>query len=80
MKSQLQIENEINKMIQIQEFDGNWNYSEYMVGMLNGLYAAKACITDITPTYRKIPDKLLVDLCKFCVKIGKYRVIFKMEK
>lgn len=80
MKSQLQRELELDKMINIQESDGNWNYSEYMVGMLNGLYAAKACITDITPDFRRIPDKLLVDLCKFCVNIGKYRVIFKIEK
>lgn len=45
----------------IQCSDGNWNYSEYMWGMANGLILAIANIDGKDPEYLDKPDQWLED-------------------
>lgn len=47
----------LQEMIKTQSTDGNWNYTPYMTGLLNGLLLAQSVITDDhEPEYRDVPD------------------------
>lgn len=48
---------ELDSIVGIQCSDGNWNTSEYMLGMANGLLLAQATMKDEEPAYKKRPDK-----------------------
>lgn len=52
----------ISDMIDIQCSDGNWNYSEYMLGLANGLIAAASCIDGTDPVYLDAPDVWMEDI------------------
>ena len=47
---------EIQSAIDIQCSDGNWNYSEYMMGMANGMIFVKSCLTGEEPEYLDGPE------------------------
>jgi len=47
---------EIQSAIDIQCSDGNWNYSEYMMGMANGMIFVKSCLTGEDPEYLDGPE------------------------
>src|ERR1035437_57045 len=53
---------QIEDLIKIQSYDGNWNYSEYMYGLLNGLICANATIDGKEAVFPKKPDKWLETL------------------
>jgi hypothetical protein len=46
---------DIDKAVDVQLTDGNWNYDPYMHGMANGLLFAQACLRDTTPEYLDAP-------------------------
>jgi len=47
--------NDLKNCVSIQCQNGNWNYSEYMRGMANGLILAYSIMTDTAPVYRDTP-------------------------
>lgn len=47
----------IDALIDIQKSDGNWNYSEYMMGMLNGMIMIKSVITGEDPEFYDKSDE-----------------------
>jgi hypothetical protein len=63
------IENRLKKLqniIDIQASTGNWDYDEYMFGLLNGLLMAKSIFDDQDPNFAEAPpmwiaDKTLLD-------------------
>lgn len=62
MKTAEQILAELDKIIAIQNSNGNWNFDAYMHGMANGLIMARSIITDEEPQFLKAPDQWLFDL------------------
>lgn len=52
---------ELQKMLEIQLNDGNWNYDEYMFGLANGLKKALGIIKDEKVELLEAPDKFVVD-------------------
>jgi hypothetical protein len=46
---------ELQNCVDIQCQNGNWNYSEYMRGMANGLILALTIMTETQPIYREVP-------------------------
>lgn len=46
----------INELRDVQGADGNWNYSEYMRGLYNGLELASATIEGREPAYKDAVD------------------------
>lgn len=51
----------LKDMIKIQSTDGNWNHSQYMHGMANGMILALALLEDKDPVFLHAPDKWLCD-------------------
>jgi hypothetical protein len=51
----------IQKMIDIQAIDGNWDHSPYMRGMLNGLLCAQSAVTGVEPVYVPPPKKYVCE-------------------
>lgn len=49
----------LQKVIDVQGSDGNWNFDSYMRGMYNGLALAKSIFTDTEPEYKSEPKKYL---------------------
>ena len=52
---------EVRKVHEIQGQPGNWDYSEYMQGMYNGLELALALLEGREPDYRQSPEQWLAD-------------------
>lgn len=46
----------INSLRDIQGSEGNWNYSEYMLGMFNGLELASATMEGRRPDFKEPPS------------------------
>ena len=57
----MSINEELDYVIKVQCSDGNWNYSEYMHGMANGLICARAILTGQEPIYLDAPKEWLCD-------------------
>lgn len=51
----------LNDLIKIQHSNGNWDYDEYIYGMLNGLICAKSVLTGEDAKYPARPKKWLKD-------------------
>jgi hypothetical protein len=51
----------LEELVKIQTTDGNWNYSEYMRGMANGLLVAVSVFTGKDPTFLNEPEQYLCD-------------------
>lgn len=53
------IEKELNEIIEVMKEDGNWNYSPYMLGLLNGLLLAESIMkrNKKDPEYYTEPEK-----------------------
>jgi hypothetical protein len=49
----------ISMMIDIQKQDGNWNYNEYLFGMLNGMLFIESIIKGVEPKFLDPPKKWL---------------------
>ena len=52
----------IKDLIKTQSQDGNWNYNEYMHGMVNGMIMIQAIIDGVEPVYLDAPDVWLKDV------------------
>lgn len=52
---------ELDKVLEIQTTDGNWNYDAYMHGMANGMIMARSCITGEDPHFLEAPAEWLCD-------------------
>lgn len=52
----------LREMVKVQCADENWNYSEYMHGMANGMILALSLFDDKHPAYLDRPEKWLCDL------------------
>lgn len=50
---------ELRKLVVIQGNDGNWNYSDYMRGMFNGMELMLAILEDREPKFRDAPEHYL---------------------
>ncbi len=48
---------ELKDVRDIQGYNGNWDYNEYMWGMYNGLELALAIMEDREPEYKSEPKK-----------------------
>jgi hypothetical protein len=46
---------QLQKLVEMQGRDGNWNYSEYMWGMFNGMEFALSIIEKREPKFRNQP-------------------------
>jgi len=60
-----EIEDRLKKLedlIKIQADDGNWNYNDYMYGLLNGMLLAQSVFDDKTPDYPDAPNQWISDL------------------
>jgi hypothetical protein len=53
------LQKSIQELIDIQCSDGNWNYSEYMQGLANGLILAMSCIREDEPQFKKAPEEYI---------------------
>lgn len=53
---------DLERFIATQCTDGNWNDSEYMFGLANGMIFALSVLTSETPKYLDRPDFFLTDL------------------
>jgi len=47
---------ELTALLKIQGQNGNWNSSEYMCGLYNGLELSLSTIEGRSPEYRKVPE------------------------
>lgn len=50
---------ELQKLIDVQCSDGNWNYDSYMHGMANGMILSLGVIEDVDPNFLEAPKKWL---------------------
>lgn len=48
---------DMNKTLDVQGCDGNWNYDEYMLGMYNGMELMMAFAERRKPVYKETPQK-----------------------
>jgi hypothetical protein len=48
---------ELKDLVKIQGRDGNWNYSEYMRGMFNGMEMMLAILEKREPNFRDEPKR-----------------------
>lgn len=55
---------ELQKMLDVQCANGNWNYDPYMHGMANGMIFSMSVLTGNEPEYIEAPEKWLCDLPK----------------
>lgn len=51
----------MKQVLDIQGYDGNWNYDEYMYGMYNGMEFMLSIAEEREPNYRKKPSEWVVD-------------------
>lgn len=51
----------LDDLISVQSDSGNWDYNEYMYGLLNGMLLAKAVLTDNNPPYPDRPGTWMQD-------------------
>lgn len=49
----------LREIVKTQSSPGNWNYSEYMRGLFNGLELALATMEDREPVYKEEPEQYL---------------------
>jgi predicted Ser/Thr protein kinase len=52
---------DLQDIINVQDSHGNWDYSPYMWGLLNGLIIARSLMTGSEPVFRDKPEKWLED-------------------
>ena len=52
----------LDDIIAVQADTGNWDYSEYMFGLLNGMLLARAVLSETNPDYPDRPDSWIQDL------------------
>ena len=50
---------ELKDIVKLQGRDGNWNYSEYMRGMFNGMELALAIVEKREPNLRDEPKRYI---------------------
>lgn len=50
---------ELKEMVEIQGRDGNWNYSEYMRGMFNGMEFMLSLVENREPKFRDEPNRYI---------------------
>lgn len=48
---------QLKELLKIQGYDGNWNYSEYMWGLYNGLELALATLEEREPVFKEKPKE-----------------------
>lgn len=51
----------LKEILDIQGWDGNWNYSLYMFGVYHGLALAVSIMDNEPPAYRDIPNEWIED-------------------
>lgn len=51
----------MNEMLKVQGNDGNWNYSDYMHGMYNGMEYMVALVENREPIFRESPEVYLIN-------------------
>jgi len=51
----------LQDLIDIQASDGNWNYDNYMHGLLNGMYLARSVFDDNYPGFKDPPNLFIKD-------------------
>lgn len=51
----------MKETLQIQGYDGNWNYDEYMFGMYNGMELMMSIAEDREPIFKEKPKEWLKD-------------------
>lgn len=52
---------DLNRLVELQSSDGNWNYDPYMHGLANGLILSQAIIENAEPRYKEAPSTWLHD-------------------
>jgi hypothetical protein len=52
---------DLMNVVDIQGYNGNWNFSEYMWGMYNGMELALAIVENREPKYKEKPKKFLCE-------------------
>lgn len=63
----------LKDLVEIQNSSGNYNYSEYMLGLANGLILAESVISDSAVVeYLDVPEKWLSNECEFAKTIQKH--------
>jgi hypothetical protein len=51
----------IQNLVEIQGWDGNWNYDSYMHGMYNGMELLLSILEDREPVFKKAPPRFICD-------------------
>ncbi len=51
----------LDDLIAVQADHGNWDYSEYMYGLLNGMILARAVLGEANPDYPDRPEQWIQD-------------------
>lgn len=51
----------VSDLVDVQCYDGNWNYCPYMHGMANGLILAQSVILKAEPRFLDAPDTWISD-------------------
>jgi hypothetical protein len=54
--------NTLREMVNIQGWDGNWNYDPYMHGLYNGLEFALSIMEKRNPVFKEAPEVWLSDI------------------
>jgi len=54
--------NTLREMVNIQGWDGNWNYDPYMHGLYNGLEFALSIMEKRDPVFKEAPEVWLSDI------------------
>jgi len=52
----------MQQALKIQGYDGNWNYSESMFGMYNGMELMMSMVENRRAAFKEIPDTWLKDV------------------
>lgn len=50
---------ELKEMVEVQGRDGNWNYSEYMRGLFNGMEFMLSMVENREPNFRDEPKRYI---------------------
>jgi hypothetical protein len=51
----------MKEVLEIQGYEGNWNYDEYMYGMYNGMEFMLSIAEERKPNYKKAPNEWAKD-------------------
>jgi hypothetical protein len=54
--------NTLREIVNIQGWDGNWNYDPYMHGLYNGLEFALSIMEKRNPVFKEAPEVWLSDI------------------